>query len=522
MRSRRIRRGALAASFAAALAAAALAQETAGDAKGDKKPEPAASPTPIPAAPAPAVTHRRMTFGGKPLAYTATASTIDLKNAKDEATARMFSVAYTAEGADPAQRPVTFCFNGGPGSSTLWLHMGSFGPMRVETPDAAPAAPAPYRLVENGQSLLDRTDLVFVDAVGTGFSRIVGKGEGKDFYGTDQDVAAFAQFIERWISANNRWNSPKFLLGESYGTTRGAALLAYLERRGIAFNGAIFISSYLNAWDDFNGPPFSNDRAYELYLPTMAATAWYHKRLDPMPADLAPFLDEVRAFALGDYARALAQGSRLDAAARQQIAAKLHRYTGLPEAYILQANLRIDPNRFEKELLRGERRTIGRLDARFRGIDHDAAGENPEFDAASAAFTGAFTATANAYLRGTLGYKTDDLYKPTNYEEVGKDWDDRHRTDSGRAPMPDVAEDLRLVMSMNPHLRIFSANGYFDFATPFFETEFTLAHMGLDPSLEKNIVFGYYPSGHMIYLHEPSLAKMKTDLAKFYDESLTR
>ncbi|HYX21781.1 MAG TPA: peptidase S10, partial [Thermoanaerobaculia bacterium] len=290
------------AGFVAALAAGALAQD---DAKGEKKAEPAVSPTPIPAAPAPAVTHRRMTFGGKPLAYTATASTIDLKNSKDETTARMFSVAYTADGADPAQRPVTFCFNGGPGSSTLWLHMGSFGPMRVETPDAAPAAPAPYRLVENGQSLLDRTDLVFVDAVGTGFSRIVGKGEGKDFYGTDQDVAAFAQFIERWISANNRWNSPKFLLGESYGTTRGAALLAYLERHGMAFNGAVFISSYLNAWDDFNGPPFSNDRAYELYLPTMAATAWYHKRLDPMPADLAPFLDEVRTFALGDYARAL-------------------------------------------------------------------------------------------------------------------------------------------------------------------------------------------------------------------------
>ena len=516
-------RSALAAmAAAAALSTALLAQEPAGDAKADKKPEPAASPTPIPAAPTPAVSHRRMTIGGKPVAYTATAATIDLKNAKDETNARVFSVSYTADGADSAQRPVTFCFNGGPGSSSLWLHMGSFGPMRVETPDAQPAAPAPYRLVENGQSLLDRTDLVFVDAVGTGFSRIVGKGEPKDFYGTDQDVAAFAQFIERWISAQNRWNSPKFLLGESYGTTRGAALLAYLERHGIAFNGAIFISSYLNAWDDFNGPPFSNDRAYELYLPTMAATAWYHKRLEPLPAELPPFLDEVRAFALGDYSRALAQGNRLDAAARQQIAAKLHRYTGLPEAYILEANLRIDPNRFEKELLRGERRTVGRLDARYRGIDHDAAGESPEFDAASAAFTGAFTATANAYLRGTLGYKTDDLYKPTNYEEVSKDWDDRHRTDSGRAPMPDVAEDLRVVMSMNPHLRIFSANGYFDFATPFFETEFTLGHMGLDPTLEKNIVFGYYPSGHMIYLHEPSLAKMKGDLAKFYDETLAR
>jgi len=503
------------------------AQEPAADAKGDAKPaagkdkDAGAAPA-IPAAPAPAVTHRRMTLAGKPVAFTATAATVDLKDAKGETDARMFYVAYTADGADAKQRPVTFAFNGGPGSASLWLHMGSFGPMRVETADAQATAPPPYRLVENTETLLDRTDLVFIDAIGTGFSRIVGKGEPKSFYGTDQDVAAFGQFIERWVSANNRWNSPKFLLGESYGTTRGAALLAYLERRGMAFNGAVFVSSYLNAWDDFNGPPFSNDRAYELYLPTMAATAWYHKKLDPMPADLPVLLAEVRAFALGEYAQALEKGNKLDEATRKAIAARLHRYTGLPEAYILNANLRIDPNRFEKELLRGERRTIGRLDARYRGIDHDAAGETPEYDAASAAFSSAFTATFNAYVRETLGYKTDDLYKPTNEEEVGKDWDDRHKTDSGRAAMPDVAEDLRLVMSMNPNLRIFSANGYFDFATPFFETEYTIGHMGLDPKLEGNITFGYYQSGHMIYLNDASLKQMKADLARFYDQTLAR
>ena len=509
---------------AIALAAVGAAQEK-GDAKADKKPadkEPAASPTPAPTPPAPAVSHHRLTLGGKPVAYTASAATIDLKDANGETNGRMFYVAYTADGANPSQRPVTFAFNGGPGSASLWLHMGSFGPMRVETPDAQSAAPAPYRLVENAQSLLDRTDLVFVDAIGTGFSRMLGKAEGKDFYGTDQDVAAFGQFIERWLSVNDRWNSPKFLLGESYGTTRGAALLAHLERNGIAFNGAIFISSYLNAWDDFNGPPFSNDRAYELYLPTMAAAAWYHKKLDPMPGELAPFLDEVRVFALGDYARALEKGNRLDEPTRQAIAAKLHRYTGLPIAFLLNSNLRIDPNRFEKELLRSDRRTVGRLDARYRGIDHDAAGETPEYDAASAAFSAAFTATFNAYVRGTLGYKTDDLYKPTNYEDVGKEWDDRHKTGGTRSPMPDVAEDLRAVMSMNPHLRIFSANGYFDFATPFFETEYTVGHMGLDPTLEKNIVFGYYPSGHMIYLNEASRKQMKEDLARFYDETTTR
>jgi carboxypeptidase C (cathepsin A) len=504
-------------------AATAPAQETEdqkSEAKSGAK-EAAPSPTPPPA-PAAAVSHRRLTLGAKAIAYTATAATIDLKDAKGEANARMFFVAYTTDGADAKQRPVTFAFNGGPGSASLWLHMGSFGPMRVETPDAQPAPPAPYRLVENTESLLDRTDLVFIDAVGTGFSRIIGKGEPKNFYGTDQDVAAFAQFIERWISVNNRWNSPKFLLGESYGTTRGSALLAHLERQGMAFNGAILVSSYLNAWDDFSGPPFSNDRPYELYLPTMAATAWYHKKLEPQPPDLAAFLAEVRKFALGEYAQALQQGGKLDDATRTTIAGKLHRYTGLSESFVRNANLRIDPSRFEKELLRGERRTVGRLDARYRGIDHDAAGENPEYDPANTAIASAFTSAFNAYVRETLGYKTEELYKPTNYDEVGKEWDDRHRVEGGRAPMPDVAEDLRVVMSVNPSLKIFSANGYFDFATPFFQTEYSLAHMGLDPTLEKNISFGYYPSGHMIYLYQEALKQMKVDLARFYDQTMAR
>ena len=501
------------------------AQETPGGAAGAKPdgaaPAKEATP-PIPPAPKPAVTHHRITLAGKTIPYAATASTIDIKDPKGETIARMFSVAYTAEGPEARRRPVTFAFNGGPGSSTIWLHMGSFGPMRVETSDAEPTPPAPYRVVDNAESLLDRTDLVFVDAVGTGFSRIVGKGEPKNFYGTDADVAAFSQFIERWLGANNRWNSPKFLLGESYGTTRAAALLAYIERRGVAFNGTILVSSYLNAWDDFNGPAFSSDRGYELYLPTMAATAWYHKKLDPMPADLPAFLAEVRAFALGEYAQALDRGDRLDATARDAIAAKLHRYTSLPESVIVNGNLRIDPGRFQKELLRGERRTVARLDARFEGIDRDAAGEYPDYDAANTAFGSAFTGAFNSYVRETLEYSTDDLYKPTNYEEVDRDWDNRHRFDGGQSPMPDVAEDLRAVMSVNPHLRIFSANGYFDFACPFFETEYTLSHMGLDPKLEKNIAFGYYPSGHMIYLHDGSRKRMRDDLAKFYDETLAR
>jgi carboxypeptidase C (cathepsin A) len=504
--------------FSAALPNPARAADDAKPAGGDEKKTPA-----IPEAPKPAVTHHKLAIGGKTIAYTATAGTIDLKNADGDTIGRMFSVAYTLEAVtDPTTRPVTFCFNGGPGSSTLWLHMASFGPVRVETTDAGSTPPAPYSVVDNDDSLLDVSDLVFVDAIGTGFSRIVGKGEGKDFYGTDADIQAFGQFVERWLSANGRWNSPKFLLGESYGTTRAAGMLAYLQNRGTAFNGAVMVSSYFNAWHDFSGPAFALDLPYELYLPTVAATAWYHDKLDPKPAELAPFLDEVRAFALGDYAHALAMGSRLGAAERDAVLAKLHRYTSLSEEFLKNADLRVDPSRFEKELLRSERRTVGRLDARFLGIDHDAAGEYPETDAAEDAFGAAMATSVNAYLRGALGYSSDDLYKPTNYADVGKDWDDRHRIDGRRYPVPDVAEDLRQAMSANPHLQIFQANGYFDFACPFFETEYGVEHMGLDPALEKNIVWGYYPSGHMIYMHPPSRRQMKSDMAEFYRRATTR
>ena len=512
--------------YAVLAAAMVLAGVSSVAAQGAKPGEPSTTekqgPESYKPAPKPAVTHHRIVVAGRTIPYTATAATIDLKNAKDELIGRMFYVAYTEDEAESATRPLTFVFNGGPGSSTIWLHMGSFGPVRVDATDAQSTPPPPYKVADNPDTILDKTDLVFVDAMGTGFSRIMGKGEPKDFYGTDQDVDAFAQFIERYAGATGRWNSPKFLLGESYGTTRGAALLRTMQSRGMQFNGAVLVSCYLNAFDDFNGPAFSNDLPYALYLPTMAAAAWYHNRLEPKPADLVSFLQEVRQFALGDYAHALAQGSGLEPAERDAIAAKLHRYTAMPLALILNANLRVSPDRFEKELLRGERRTIGRLDARFRGIDHDAAGESPEFDAADAAFGGAFTAAFNDYIRSTLKFETDELYKPTNYPDVGRDWDSHHRTGGGRFELPDVAEDLREAMSKSPRLRIFAANGYFDFATPFFETEYTISHMGLDPALEKNIAFGYYQSGHMIYLNAAARRQMKSDISRFYDEATAR
>jgi carboxypeptidase C (cathepsin A) len=292
----------------------------------------------------------------------------------------------------------------------------------------------------------------------------------------------------------------------------------------VAFNGAVMVSSYLNAYHDFAGPAYSSDVPYALYLPTMAASAWYHDKVQPKPPALAPFIDEVRQFALNDYMHALAQGNRLPAAERDAIVTKLAHYTGMPETLLRNSNLRLTPDRFQKELLRGEQRTIGRLDARFEGIDHDAGGESPESDASSDAFEGAFVGAFNSYVRSDLAYESgDELYRPTNYGEVNRDWDNGHGGGPfGKAPMPDVAEDLRQALSANPHLKIFFANGYYDFATPFFETEYTVGHMGLDPALEKNLTWGYYEAGHMMYIHPPARTQLKADLSKFYDQALKR
>ena len=475
--------------------------------------------TPSKEAPVPkeekSVTHHSVTVAGKSVAYDATAGTLLIRNDKDEPVASMFYVAYTS---GDARRPVTFIFNGGPGSSSMWLHMGSVAPMRVVTADGQPTPPAPYDLVPNPYSLIDKSDLVFVDAIGTGFSKPVGKGEGKDFWGVDQDVSAFGRFIQRYLSVNDRWNSPKFLLGESYGTTRAAGLSLWLAQKGIALNGVTLLSSWLDPYVDFFGPNYAIDEPYELYLPTMAASAWYHHKVPNAPADINAFVQQARDFALGEYATALTKGDNLSAADTQAIAQKLAGFTGLPVKYILEAKLRITPDRFQKELLRDEGRTTGRLDARFTGIDHDSAGESPESDAASDAFSAAFVASFNNYVRTELKFGQDMSYKPTNYA-VGNDWDWSHKVDGQKAPLFDVAEDLRQAMSQDPHMLVLSANGYFDFATPFFETEYTLDHMGLDASLKKNLRYTYYQSGHMVYMHEDALKQFKADLAKFYDDA---
>jgi carboxypeptidase C (cathepsin A) len=457
--------------------------------------------------------------GGRSIAYTATAGTLLIRGADGKPNASVFYVAYAAEGgkSGPESRPVTFLYNGGPGSASLWLHMGSFGPVRIATTSPEATAPAPYRLVPNGDSLLDKTDLVFVDAVGTGFSKPVGKGQGKDFWGVDQDAAAFARFVERYITVNQRWNSPKFLIGESYGTPRSAVLSRLLAEDGVALNGVVLVSSILNYALRVPGL----DEEFIDYLPSYAAIAWYHDKLSPKPADLPTFLQEVRGWARGEYAAALAQGHDLPRAQQDAVAAKIAQYTGLSAAFIENANLRVSASRFRAELLRGERRTMGRYDARFEGIDPDAGGESPADDASETGIKGAFTAAFNDYLARTLKYSSETPYVLSG-PDINKDWDWKHKVPYRERPiqLPSTAGDLAEAMRQNPKLKVFSANGWFDLATPFFATEFDLSHMELDPALVKNVQFGYYPSGHMIYLNTEALKQLKADLARFYDAAV--
>ena len=461
-------------------------------------------------------TEHSASINGHTLKYTATAGTLIIRDDKNQPQASVFYVAYTLDGAAASHRPVTFLYNGGPGSSSVWLHMGSFAPLRIKTASPAATGPAPYQLVPNDDSLLDKTDLVFVDAVGAGYSRPVGKATGKDFWGVDQDVSAFARAIERYVSVNHRWNSPKFLYGESYGTTRSAALVDALQDKGMAFNGVILMSSILNYGIRIPG----YDESSIGYLPSYAAAAWYHDKIPNKPADLKGFLDQVRAWASGPYAAALAQGQNLPASQFDAIATQMAAYTGLSTQYVKDADLRVNPIRFRKELLRDQRLTLGRYDARFTGTDPDAAGERPEYDPSDTGISGAFVSAFHDYLDKQLNYHSDLDYRPT-YGEINKNWDWKHKAPDSRRPLPlaYVAGDLAHAMRTNPNLKVLSVNGYYDFATPFFITEYDLAHMNLDPSLRGNLQFVYYPSGHMIYLNTDALDHLKTDLSTFYDHA---
>ncbi len=434
----------------------------------------------------------------------------DEKNPPVEAS--MFYVAYMKSGADASSRPITFLYNGGPGSSTVWLHMGAFGPRRVVTADDTHTAPAPYSLVNNDYSLLDASDLVFVDAPGTGFSRIAGPNKEKSFYGVDQDGHAFAEFITQFLAKYGRWNSPKYLFGESYGTTRSAVLIATLEGDyDVDFNGVMLLSQILNFDNSVDGPEGNPgmDLPYELALPTYAATAWYHHKLPNQPSNLDSFLKEVEHFSMNDYALALLQGSALPTDQRNAIAEKLHEYTGLTVDYILKADLRISGGEFEKMLQDQNGLTTGRLDTRFSGPSMDPLAKEAEYDPQSASISSAYVSAFNDYVRKDLKFGEDQTYKP---EINTGNWDMTHHGNPGT---PNVMIDLADAMKYNPNLKVLLNAGYFDLATPFFEGVYEMHHLPIPASLDKNIEFRFYESGHMVYAHEPSLKQLHDNAAEF-------
>jgi carboxypeptidase C (cathepsin A) len=510
------------------------------------------SGTPVPAAPAagPAdsVTEGTVTVGGQVIAYKAVAGTItvgstDAQDAElsldgkmlpdsgekapdptkpDEApaTARMFYAAYFKKGAPAGSRPVTFLYNGGPGSATMWLHMGSFGPRRVIVPDTEHVEGAPYKVENNDYSLLDVSDLVFIDAPGTGFSRIMGKDKEKAFWGTDPDAHAFERFIRRFLTKYDRWNSPKYLFGESYGTPRSAVLSADLQN--VDLNGIVLLSAILSFDNSVDGPKWNPgvDQAYALALPTYAATAYYHKKLPNPPASLEALLKEVQTFALGDYMSALLQGSELPDARRQEIAQKLHDYTGLPVAYLLKANLRVEGGAFSKNLQDDAGLTTGRLDTRYNGPDIDRLSEEADYDPQSQAISSAYTTAINQYLRTEMKYGADQTYKPGAYSDANFTWDLRHQAPGG-PPVgqgeggTNVMPDLATTMKLNPKMKIFLAGGYYDLATPYFEGMYEMHHLPIPQNLQANISYHYYPAGHMVYVNEQVLKQFHDELATF-------
>lgn len=506
------------AALAALLATGLLAQQ-----KPDQDAKPAdakadadkAGPDKTAPAEKPSVTQHTIQLAGQAIPYTSTAGTILLKNEKGENTASVFYVAYTRSGAgDSGTRPLAFIYNGGPGGSAAPQHMGAFGPKRVVTLDAGPTPPSPYKVVDNTTGcLLNIADEVFIDPVGTGFSHAVGKSEDKQFWGIDEDVKSLAQFVNTYVSRNSRWNSPKFLIGESYGTFRNAALVNYLQSHdGMDFNGVVMISTVL----DLRTLTFAagDDLPYILYLPSYAAVAWYHKLLRDRPADRDAFLKEARQFASTEYAQALMKGSKLDAAERSRVLQKLVRFTGLSEDYLSKADLRVSAFQFMAELQRSSGLVTGRLDARFSGFAFDRLGEWAQYDPLETAVFGAFVSSFNRYIRDDLKYGQDQDYKLLNEEAAGQ-WNWKQPGHSFFPGAPNVEEDLTQAMISNPHLKVQVENGLYDFATPFFGAEYTMDHLRLPDSLRGNIQMEYYNAGHMMYLHEADLQELHDNIANF-------
>ncbi len=493
------------------------------------------------AAPADSTTQGSIDVGGQHIAYTAIAGTItvgstDVQDAqlgadgkpqpgsqlalsapKEPAdappVAHMFYVAYFRKDAKPEERPITFFYNGGPGSSTVWLHMGSLGPKHVVTKGDTHLPGAPYTMVDNPYSLLDVSDLVFIDMPGTGFGQLVGKDSEKAFWGVDGDANAFARFIARFITKYSRWNSPKFIFGESYGTTRSAVLANLLENsHDIDLNGVILLSQIFNFTTDIDQPGINPgvDLPYELALPTYAATAWYHKKLPNQPAALEPLLKDVEEFAMGPYAHALALGTDVSADEKQKVAEKLHDYTGLPVAYLLKANLRVSGGEFEKSLQDEEDLTTGRLDTRFSGPTLDPLSENADYDPQSSAIASAYVALFNDYVRRDLKFGAGLTYMPE--VDLDRQWDFKH---DGNPVSVNVAPDLAEAMKTNPRLKVMVNGGYYDLATPFFAAQYEDKHLPIPQSLAKNIEYDWYESGHMVYVRDECVKQLHDRVAAF-------
>ena len=528
---------------------AACAQEPQSPKATDAAAKNPAGPSQIPAMPKDSETEGTVRAGGQTVAYRAVAGTITVAGTDpqdatlgfdgkplpdsgikptDEAppTARMFYAAYFKKDAPEASRPITFIYNGGPGSPTMWLHMGTFGPKRIVTPDTEHRTAGPYQIVDNAETLLDVSDVVFIDAPGTGLSRTFGKGKSEAFYGVDADGHAFERFIRRFLSKYNRWNSPKYLFGESYGTPRSAVLAADL--RTVDLNGIILLSQILS-FDNSADDPQDNpgvDQAYALALPTMAATAWFHHKLPNQPPALKPFLEEVQKYALGEYMTALLQGSELPEAQKRAVAEKLHGYTGLPVAYLLKADLRVNGGEFSKQLRAEEGITVGRLDTRYSGPDIDPLSQGTGYDPQSDAITSAWNTAINSYLHNDMKYATQDTYLLSARSGGEFSWNLTHRppgrggggagggagtVETGANVMPDLAYRMKL----NPRMRVMLAGGYYDLATPYYEGIYEMHHLPMPNSLQSNITYHYYEAGHMIYVREDILKQFHDDVANF-------
>lgn len=473
----------------------------------------APKPAPLPDEP-PVVTKREIRAGGRTLKYTVTTGFMPIKNNQGETEARIFFIAYTLDGtSSPAQRPLMFSFNGGPGSSSVWLHLGALGPKRVRMLDDGGMPAPPYQLVENEYTWLDKTDLVFIDPVGTGYSRAASPQLAQKFFGLQGDLQSVGEFIRMYLTRYERWASPLFLVGESYGTTRASGLSGLLVEQGIAFNGVLLISTVMNFQTLLFAP--GNDLPYLLILPSYTATAWYHKKLSAelQNKPLKSVLDEVEQWVASDYTLALGKGDRLTPQERQKVVEQMARYTGLSREFIDDNNLRVELGRFNKELLRDQKRTTGRLDSRFRGIDAKAAGDNPDFDPSMTAIRPPYTSAFNDYVRRELGFKSDLDYYILGGGVGLWNWG----INNGYA---DTSAALRSAFAKNPYLKVFVAFGYYDMATPYYAAEYTIEHMGLDPTLRRNITTAYYEAGHMMYIDLKSLAKLKQDVDRFIDSAI--